>query len=73
MSSDDSVNGGWLRYQKLVLAELERLDQSIKALSANVAVLQTEIALLKLKSSVWGFGAGMVPSVAVLIYFWVTQ
>lgn len=58
--------GSWLEYQKLVLAELERHGTALEALSAQVGSIKTEIALLKLKSGVWGAIAGMIPAAVAI-------
>ncbi len=69
-------------YRSLTVKELQRLNDLIDKLQAKidamntaaltqvsdlkikVAVLETE---LKLKSGVWGFAAGLIPSIAVAI------
>lgn len=61
----------WDRYKELVLAELERLNDSIRgvhtkidaqnlSVSAEVTTLKVEIAMLKVKAGAWGGVAGLV-------------
>lgn len=61
---------GWSEYEKLVLSELERLDRGQENLNQKVdtiratdlAAIQAEIKLLKLKSTLWGGVAGGIPA-----------
>ena len=67
-SPDDPV-GGWGEYQRLVLAELIRLDESIEKLadklddirSKEIKSMSEEIQVLKFKAGLWGALAGMIP------------
>lgn len=52
-------NKSWNEYQELVLNELKRHNTLIEALRSDVGDLKTEIAMLKIKSSLWGGGAGL--------------
>lgn len=71
---------GWPENRKLILRELERLGEDIRSVvkgiadirEGDLAELKTEIALLKLKSSLWGAVLGgasgiLVTAGAVLI------
>jgi hypothetical protein len=69
-------------YRSLTVKEIQRLNdlleklqkkiedintaaiQQVSDLKIKVAVLETE---LKLKSGVWGFAAGLIPSIAVAV------
>lgn len=74
--SDEEKNG-WSEYQKLVLAELERLDKGLEVLDQKVddlraedgplATINAEIKLLKYKSTLWGGVAGGIPAVILVI------
>lgn len=57
---DDS----WLRYQKLVLEELESLDSSIKELAKDARKLEIELAILKVKAGLWGGISGAIIAIA---------
>jgi hypothetical protein len=68
---DDKKNGmanGWSGYGKLVLAELERLNKNVKEVEKSQQKIQIEIAMLKVKSGVWGAIAGAIPATVVAIY-----
>ena len=61
---------GWREYQRLVLAQLEehgdgiaRVDANIQSLRSNdLADIKIEIAMLRVKASIWGAGSGLVIS-----------
>jgi len=52
---------GWKEYQRLVLSELERHSSLIESLRSDVAQVRTDIAMLKVKSGIWGAIAGTIP------------
>lgn len=63
---DDVPNGGllpddWGTYRRLVLAELERLDDEQTKQAAAIAKLNTAVALLNLRAGIWGGLAGLIP------------
>lgn len=63
------ASNGWNEYQKLVLAKLEAQDRQLEILRAKCERMSTEIALLKLKSGIWGLLGGMIPiGVALGLY-----
>ena len=59
MAEDDD---GWIENRKLISRELERLGEDLSAIREHISKirqdelssLRTDIALLKLKSSLWG-------------------
>ena len=67
-------DNGWQQYKIHIISELEDLkklmdtmDQRISDIRhIDVPSLRVEIAMLKIKSGLWGAAAGMIPS---LIYF----
>ena len=58
---------GWTQYQKLVLAELERLSESQKSVLDEVSKLKVEIAMLQVKSGVWGILGGLIPVLILIL------
>jgi hypothetical protein len=75
-----SDGGDWSEHRRLILAELQRLTTDVGAIrdkidefrQRDVADLRTEIALLKLKSSLWGAVLGatsglLVTAAAILL------
>ena len=69
---------GWLEYRRLVLNELERLDEAIKNLDTKldernkaqdtkVSAINLELLTLKIKASVYGALAGAIFSALVAI------
>ena len=62
-------NNGWSEWGKYVLKELERLNDCYEEQQKIMQRIQVEIAMLKVKSSVWGGLAGLIPSLGLLIYY----
>ena len=58
----------WKEWIHHVLAELERLGACDVTNAEAIVALRIEVAMLKVKSSVWGFLAGAIPAVVVIIY-----
>jgi hypothetical protein len=50
---------GWEQYQKLVLSSLQEIKVTAKETEERLRGIELEIALLKLKSSLWGGLAGL--------------
>lgn len=65
---------GWEEYKRLVLDKLDDLerqfDQQFKVLNEQVTLLRIEVAVLKLRSGLWGGLAGAV-TVGVPLLIWV--
>ena len=51
---------GWSEYQKLVLAELKRLDASVHDLHDEVAELRLSVEVLRQRAVTWGALGGFV-------------
>jgi hypothetical protein len=56
---------GWLEYRKLILSELERVSRELRDLNEKVLEIHTEIAMLKVKSGLWGALAGAIPAIVL--------
>ena len=50
---------GWGEYRELVLSNLEEIKKSAQETEVRLRGIELEIALLKLKSSLWGGLAGL--------------
>jgi len=70
---------GWGEWSKFVLHELTRLSTAIEELKkenshahteirAAVNLTHTDIAILKVKSGLWGAAAGVIPAIGVIIW-----
>jgi hypothetical protein len=59
-------NNGWSTYEKLVLDTLTRLETDIKDIKTIQNSQQTELALIKLKSSIWGAVSGMFTAIIAM-------
>ena len=68
MSPPKNEGNNWSEYQKLVLAELERHGSLIAEIDSKISDLRVEIAMLKVKSGVWGAAAGLVSVLIFVLY-----
>lgn len=68
-SQQPETNGQWNEYRRLVVQELERLGLKNDSQDHAIAHLEIELRLLKLKSGFWGFLAGCVPSLMLIILY----
>jgi hypothetical protein len=55
------TNNGWSEYEKLVLNELERHNNLIEGIRKDVSDIRSEIAMLKVKSGLWGMLGATIP------------
>jgi hypothetical protein len=60
----------WNQYQRLVMNKLETLEQGQKEMNAHLGDLTTEMAVMKVKSGLWGFLAGTVPAAIAVAVHW---
>jgi len=65
MSHDQDSWGAWQRH---VLAELKRLSKSAEEIERDIGLIQKEIALLKLKSGLWGTISAIVSVIALKVF-----
>ena len=61
---------GWNEYSKMVLKELENNEKDHKIIMDKLNKIQVEIAMLKVKSGVWGAIAGLIPVIIALIFLY---
>lgn len=59
---------GWGSYERLVLAQLEELSKDVKEIQAAQARQNVEIAMLRVKSGLWGATAGLIPFALYVAY-----
>lgn len=65
---EDREDNPWSEYRRLVLNELERLNQNFEHLQKSVDAANVNIAMLKVKAGAWGAMAGLMTALtAVLI------
>ena len=67
MSPPKSGND-WSEYQKLVLAELERHGKLISEIDTKISEIRIELAMLKVKSGIWGAAAGLISVLVFVLY-----
>jgi len=67
-------NDTWAEWSKFVLMEIKRINSQLSELDAKVdqlkneqiSQLKVEIAMLKIKASVWGLMGGAIPVVILV-------
>ncbi|MCP9495903.1 MAG: hypothetical protein MSG64_15750 [Pyrinomonadaceae bacterium MAG19_C2-C3] len=65
-SSNDAE--GWGSWRRHVLMQMDEQGKDLKALAKDISNINTQIELLKFKSSLWGAaGAGLVVLIFVLV------
>lgn len=63
-------HGDWSEYQRLVMSKLETLEQGQHDTNEKLQALTTEMAVMKVKSGLWGFLAGTVPAAIAVAVHW---
>lgn len=57
----------WTQYEKLVLEDLRRINETIKSIDGKLDSQGTEIERLKIKSGLWGTIGGALSFVVMYI------
>lgn len=60
-------NNGWEQWSKHILIELKRLNTNDENLEEKINKVLIEIAMLKVKSGIWGLMGGAIPVFIILI------
>ena len=65
---------GWGEYQKLVLAELKRLDATTRQIHTDLSELRVAVEVLRSRAITWGAVGGLVVWLSSLVIGagWVT-
>ena len=63
----------WSKYEKMVIDKLDEHGNKFNEIESKLTQIQVDIATLKVKASVWGGLAGLVPVVLGLVLFFLTQ
>ena len=66
MTIEGQKVNGWNEYEKLVMAELDRLNAAVGCMSAEVTGIRVEIAMLKVKAGMWGAVGACIPVIMML-------
>ncbi len=62
----------WKEWSKYVLAELKRLNGCYEVLGKEMKAVSIQIAMLKVKSGVWGAVGASIP-IIIGLAFWIAQ
>ena len=66
-------DNGWAEYQKLVLAELKRLDNGLNRLQSDVTEIRLCVAVLRTRAVTWGaMGGVLMWAISLLYSTWVS-
>lgn len=65
----ESERDGWSMYQKHILAELVRHNKLLDEMNRSIVAIKMEIAVLKLKSGMWGALASAVVMIGGLLVY----
>lgn len=57
----------WSQYRIMVIRELERINDTLDRIGAELTKIKTEVELLKYKASVWGVISGTAAGVIVTL------
>ena len=61
------TSNGWNEYQRLVLAELQRLDRSVQSTRAQLAEVRVAVEVLRSRAVTWGALGGLVAWLLTLV------
>jgi len=64
-------SNGWSSDRKVVLYQLKELQDDSKDHGSILTLIREDIAMLKVKSGVWGLLGGSIPVAILLIMEWV--
>ena len=65
MAIDDQ--NGWKEYQRLVLAELKRLDNNVMSTRSEMAELRVAVEVLRTRAVTWGAQGGFFVGLSALL------
>jgi hypothetical protein len=63
MISEPHHSNDWPGYRRLIVAELERINEALERLNTGLSAAKIDIALLQLKASAWGAASGAVVAI----------
>ena len=73
MTADRAPENGWREYQRLVLFQLEGHTARLEDIDRGLERVRLEIAMLKLKSGLWGAAAGALAAIGGGIGAWLLR
>jgi len=54
----------WVEYRRLVLAELERINEWLAKVEERTQATRRDVVVLQVKCGLWGAGAAVIVSIA---------
>jgi hypothetical protein len=58
---------GWSEYERLVMAELKRLDSSVQSIRSELAELRVSVEVLRTRAVTWGALGGLLVWLTTLL------
>jgi len=68
MPPEDNKGDGWNEWGRHVLKEMERLSDLVSRQGECLTQIKTDIAALKVRSSVWGAVGGALAAAAIVLW-----
>ncbi len=65
----DIENNGFEKWGRYILLELERQAKCIEDNRKDIHKNAINVAVLQVKSGIWGFLAGLIPGIGALLWF----
>ncbi len=62
------ADNGFSKWQEYILQELKRLGEVIDKFDGKLDKINVAIAVLRVKSGIWGAIAGLIPASIVILY-----
>jgi len=57
----------WIEYRRLVLAELERINEWLSKIEERTQTTRRDVAVLQVKCGMWGAAAAVIVSLAAAL------
>ena len=67
MTTDTEKLNGWSQWSKYVLKSLEDNTEVHKEMMQMLMSTHTEVVKLQVKASMWGFVAGAMPTIGIIL------
>lgn len=62
-------DNGWEQWKLYIVKELERINDQYKCLEAKIDKILQDVAMLNVKSGIWGAIGGMIPMLVIIFIY----
>jgi len=63
----------WSEWKNVIKIHMEATDNSLRDIGQAISSLNTAIAKLQVQSGVWGFLAGAVPTMGLILFLFIKE